>query len=333
MAEIIYQLIDGKLIPKPGNQRDSTRRYAGLENSTNGDRRVREFTNEEELARDVEEAKWEAERPQREARKKEAEHKQQEFVDSLKYQDRLVAFLDVLGWSEAIKKSALNANFVKTLGLSSQVFTAYQTFVQWQQDHGEWPGDPRLSQFSDCILLSAVPDMHGRAFITNSIRTISNALLDYGLLIRGGVTQGQLYHHDNTVFGPAIVEAHNLEKYCAKYPRVIVEEKLANTWTNENTYCNKDGSLLGYGKIWRKSQEDEWMYFDFLQPIAASTFTKPNEYHLKNTLITATTVAKRGIENYENKDEKIYQKYVWLAKYINSLLLEYPQINLPKIDH
>ena len=36
MKEVIYQLVDGKLVPKPGNQRDAGRRYAAVADCASG---------------------------------------------------------------------------------------------------------------------------------------------------------------------------------------------------------------------------------------------------------------------------------------------------------
>jgi hypothetical protein len=44
--------------------------------------------------------------------------------------------------------------------------------------------------------------------------------LQYGFLTRGGIAVGQLHHRQNVVFGPALVEAVNLERE-AIYPRLI----------------------------------------------------------------------------------------------------------------
>ena len=50
-------------------------------------------------------------------------------------------------------------------------------------------------------------------------------MMSKGILLRGGITVGQLCHKDNIVYGPAMVEAYELESKSAIYPRVIVSEK------------------------------------------------------------------------------------------------------------
>ncbi|PDZ55088.1 hypothetical protein CON15_23105 [Bacillus cereus] len=45
-----------------------------------------------------------------------------------------------------------------------------------------------------------------------------------GILMRGGLAVGLLCHNDNIVYGPAMVEAYELESKLAIYPRVVVKE-------------------------------------------------------------------------------------------------------------
>ena len=63
-------------------------------------------------------------------------------------------------------------------------------------------------------------DFGGRIF-TAGIRLIVD-LLHMGFLTRGAIVVGDLYHRDNIIFGPALVEAHTIESREAFYPRVIV---------------------------------------------------------------------------------------------------------------
>lgn len=50
--------------------------------------------------------------------------------------------------------------------------------------------------------------------------------LDLGLLIRGGITTGELYHRDGIVFGGGLVEAHSIESRTAVYPRIAVSPRV-----------------------------------------------------------------------------------------------------------
>lgn len=50
-------------------------------------------------------------------------------------------------------------------------------------------------------------------------------LLIFVFFIRGGLTIGEVYFRDNTLFGPRIIQAYQLESQTAIFPRVIVPKE------------------------------------------------------------------------------------------------------------
>ena len=81
----------------------------------------------------------------------------------------------------------------------------------------------RISHFSDSFAISA-PVEYGEA-VFRILSWRSTNLLQAGFLVRGGVTVGQLYHRPKTIFGPALVEAVEIEKG-ACFPRYLCSETL-----------------------------------------------------------------------------------------------------------
>lgn len=47
-------------------------------------------------------------------------------------------------------------------------------------------------------------------------------MISKGILMRGGVTTGKLYHNDNIVYGSAMIAAHQLESKVAVHSSVLV---------------------------------------------------------------------------------------------------------------
>jgi hypothetical protein len=108
----VYRLVDGQKVRIPGDVRDPKRRYSLVADDAGG--HYLEFTDGQEQQRDLEEAQWEAERPQREALANQQEEQWEAFKASLKYEDHIIAYLDVLGWKDAIAQSAKDGNLVRT---------------------------------------------------------------------------------------------------------------------------------------------------------------------------------------------------------------------------
>ena len=67
--------------------------------------------------------------------------------------------------------------------------------------------------------------------------------------------------------GVLTVALPKVESKKAKHPRIILQKELACAWGQGNKFLNKDGSLLGYAKTWRKSG-DGWSYFDYLHVLS-----------------------------------------------------------------
>lgn len=69
-----------------------------------------------------------------------------------------------------------------------------------------------------------------------------------GCLIRGGIATGSLYHAKGVVYGPALLEAYELESQFAQQPRIILSEETVRI-IGDNPYIVPDGdgfSVLDY---------------------------------------------------------------------------------------
>jgi hypothetical protein len=92
--------------------------------------------------------------------------------------------------------------------------------------------DPQITHFSDSILYSIRARKWGEEEVVSTIRFITGQILNLGFFIRGGVSQGPLYHSGSLVYGPGIISAYLLESRIANYPRIILEESLSKQWDN-----------------------------------------------------------------------------------------------------
>jgi hypothetical protein len=67
---------------------------------------------------------------------------------------------------------------------------------------------------------------------------VAMAGLDVGLLVRGGLSRGKLYHRGRVVIGEAMLDAHHLEIKVAGNARVIVSERISD---NDGLFTDTDG--------------------------------------------------------------------------------------------
>ncbi|MDF3033200.1 MAG: hypothetical protein K0R76_154 [Alphaproteobacteria bacterium] len=320
----------GNRIPVPSNQRAPNRRYASV--SSPDESYDLEFTDEEEKLRDEEEAKWTAAHPQREKEAQQRKEEAAKFRTSLQYENRVVAFLDILGWGNMIMKSSKDPELTRNLGIALNLYQGYAEMTEWTTRLGaeeRWPGDPQITHFSDSILISVLSDNNASHVLLNYLQGIVMSLLNLGLLIRGGITLGQLIHRGPMAYGPALNQAYHLESTIAKFPRIILDHSLAKTWGQGSSVQNTDGSLIGHMKTWRQDS-DGYRFYDLLQPYPNMPDIVINSSQVDMVLAPYRKLIVEGLEN--NKlNEKTFPKYQWGAKYFNDVLGEYPQSSLEEI--
>lgn len=320
----VYKIINGELVRKEGDERDPVRRYRAV-GGADGTYNV-EFTDEEELQRDEEEARWVAEAPQRDLEEKRQQAEAEAFRASLKYERRLVAFVDILGWSGAVTSSNANLEQTQKLGLALNAIRQVTKRVDWMAENSgddKWPGDLRATYFSDCLVISAEDDFSGKHSLISTLGFLSNSLIYHGFVLRGGIALGDLYHQDGMVFGPALIQAYQLESRCAIYPRIILERAIAAVWNQGDVIFDKDGSQIGQYRTWRLSS-DGYRFLDFLQPLGGfpdfnQTFLQPIKQFLEEKL------------NEYQGNNSILPKYIWLANYFNEVCLEHVGCGIDQI--
>jgi hypothetical protein len=146
------------------------------------------------------------------------------------YEQRLVAYIDILGWSEACKTESVRlADAAKIIHDAANDYSTH-TKAAIERISREAKGETnpmymavQAGAFSDNYVLS-MPAAFGLR-ILSSASALCIKLLQLGFLTRGGVTIGSVHHHDNVIFGPALIEAVALERE-AHYPRLLCSDNL-----------------------------------------------------------------------------------------------------------
>ncbi len=310
----VYVRVDGKLVRKENDIRDPMRRYGAINNI------YVEFTDEEEAEADLREAKWLEEAPLRKKQEEENHRKEEEFIASLKYETRYVGFFDILGWSDAVKNSVNNIEMQKKLGLATNAMRLRTEMNnEWKKQFSPLHGDPQIVHFSDSLVVSTSADYAGKSEIISILSFLSDVLLQHGFLLRGGITKGEIYHRDSSVFGPALNRAYELESKNAVYPRVILDYILVAEFGQGDRITQIDGTYIGQNKTWRLSN-DGFRFFDFLYLFGGyEGFSDTSVFHFRLRKIHSF-INERLVE-YQEKPS-ILPKYIWLANYFNEVLKE-----------
>lgn len=305
--------------------KDPNRRYRTITNAQTGETHVIQFTDEEEAQAEKERIDWEAGAPAREAEAKRQAYEAEQFDKSLRYENRIVAFLDILGWKNAVmSKGCESENIPKALGRTlaqlkwiSNHFNSLNGLVP---EGMKWPGNPVMTQFSDSLVISVDDDERGKSVLENALYIITSNLIEFGLLLRGGVSKGELYHSDGLVYGPALIDAYELESKFASTPRIILSKEFPSSWGHPE---------LAIGSPWILSP-DGYLFFNFLPPFMGNEFFRDQQQLWQTRLEPIRKlILNKALD--ANCADDVFSKYIWLAGYFDSICAQYPNCGVDKV--
>jgi hypothetical protein len=148
-------------------------------------------------------------------------------------QKNLVVLFDILGFSSVMERDLCTYQ-ENILTLLENLKKAEGNFVtessQINQGITRHSLTPAISAFSDHVVLSypyAVLERNGGIgpaifTLADEAAGICNRAIQFGCLIRGGITIGSLYQSGGVVFGPGLVDASKLESKVAVHPRIVL---------------------------------------------------------------------------------------------------------------
>jgi hypothetical protein len=244
--------------------------------------------------------------------------------EALQYKNRVVAFLDILGWKQAVLSNGNEGKDVvrmlgKTLAQLQGVTSHFNSLKKLLSEDQKWPGDPVMTQFSDCLILSVENDSHGRETLQHALLILTSNLIQFGFLLRGGVTRGQIFHDGGLVFGPALIEAYELESKVASTPRVILSKELSAEWGGREIYG---------GFPWIPSG-DGHLFFNFLPPFFGNPFFIDQKLWQNHLIPIREMILRRAADS--TCPEDVFSKYIWLASYFDKVCDEYPNLGLERV--
>lgn len=241
------------------------------------------------------------------------------------YQNRHVAFLDILGFSDLIQKSiTCQATFEKILDITKGLATAgneIATTYGWQVD----AQDIVCTAFSDSIVISVpegsrIGSLYSLAFAV--IGLCRKLLVDVGVAARGGIATGPAYHRDGIVFGPSYIAAYKLESQTAKMARIVVDAAMAQRWTEG---FGNQGGLLALKDVIRQDRDGASILDIFHFPARDSIDKSTADFFRRAGPAISGLMAEEGL------DAGALSQLMWLATHYNQSSMR-GRLNLPAIS-
>lgn len=239
------------------------------------------------------------------------------------YENRIIAYIDILGFKNEIEKKTINPSSKKENNKESKriydfISVVHKDFVKRNISHDS---SYKVSQFSDSLVFSYSASEKAAVFwILMGLLYLHLDAINHGLLIRGAVTFGKLVHDDNHLFGPAMDEVYKMESECAIFPRIIVDKDLIGLASKNPNSSNSPDDEKRFIENLLKQDFDGFLYIDYFfkgcEEIIAS-----EDYHVLPEFISKLSSLIKN--NESNKDLRIMQKYNWLKQRFNSVVKYY----------
>jgi len=251
------------------------------------------------------------------------------------YEQRLCAFVDILGFRDLVERSH------ERPVLQTQIRQLLREVVQarpvWERDNPvgviearlaqqgasdpkheaellvrEYAAAERGSSFSDSLVLSATLNDRAITSLITSLLFLSRGLAELGKYARGAVCPGPLCHEQDLCFGPALINAYDLEKN-AEYPRIVFTPEAYAEVVKIQLPCV--GPLALY---LRRDIDGRW-FLDFLGQAAlnlAGPFCSEQMGEIRRELVQQLSSSQAPT--------RVRRKLGLLARYFNSVLEKAP---------
>lgn len=232
------------------------------------------------------------------------------------YQDRIVAFLDVLGFREKLeefeqdaqtKMNEQGAEYLQSQKVNEFVNAFLDTIDTLDGD------DFRSYLFSDniCIAVDYISNPELMVSLLFAISELFYRLAQKGYFLRGAIAVGKFIDERRIALGVPLTTAYLMESKDAVYPRILISDEYYQL-LKENLSENKVRGYVGLDEKLLIKHSSEFHYLNVF-------------YHVirkEDKLKFFTDLRGKILDNLDKNKmkEKIYTKYLWLKDEYNSFL-------------
>ena len=193
---------------------------------------------------------------------------------AVNYERSILTYIDILGFRELIA--------TKSAGEISRSIRIVRDVVQPRRFKSSIPqlDEDDFRNFSDlCIIrrviarkgkFPAIGQVHAQILHMVHVQTI--LLADEGILLRGGITVGDVALSYGQLFGPAVIRGYELESRVAGFPRIVVgQEVLDEVKRNRALWIHdRDTELQAVKDLLRRDSDGEY-FVDYLRVVEERT--------------------------------------------------------------
>lgn len=256
---------------------------------------------------------------------------------SIAYEDRLVAFIDILGFASIVRNSEFDANRIMNLYSILSFLKMHEKLELWdfgikengkEKDSGtenEYESQNALkwTTFSDSIVVSCGIEERSLStalsILVANLAWVGLSLCQSNILWRGAISIGKLIQDDKgIVMGSGMIDAYNIEKSEAIYPRIILSQKLLSQINDIQNGAVKSYPYQKYIECY------EGGYVGFHQLKFLETFVpvlQDKEKDFSPLIYSCKKFISNGIVQFRD-DPRVLSKYLWMRDAYNRLQID-----------
>ena len=148
------------------------------------------------------------------------------------YNNRIVAFIDILGFTSLISTLKKDTDIQSKLHRALKLIHSYKNH---SLNKDTIQSDLDISVFSDSIVISSGDD--NLFNVIWACGWLQANLLYLGILTRGGIAEGCTVHENDILYGEGMIKAYQIESKAAIYPRIVIDDELFK-YLNQNLIEN-----------------------------------------------------------------------------------------------
>lgn len=231
-----------------------------------------------------------------------------------KYEERVILFLDFLGFKEIVEGTVGNPTNLDTL------LDAVDRLYEIGDDDKQLYDSVSATAFSDSVVLSYA--VRERSAVFNLLLDIAFAIIDLaarGFLVRGAVTIGELVHTSKYLVGPAMVKAYELESKEAKFPRVLLDPRLVEIAKKAHADHHDPEDEAAYVRLFMTKDGDGKHFIDYISWDSVVRITGMDDDGYPEYLGEISKILRSGL----NKSHPgVLEKYLWIYdQYVGAISL------------
>lgn len=235
-------------------------------------------------------------------------------------EESFLIFIDILGYQAMARSAESQADHTRLL---RRLHTALSRHVPDLTGQDEEQAQPWYASrvFTDNIVLARPLLRHtfGEGETELGFMMLDAARYQFnlareGFFVRGGIAVGMAYVDEHVVFGPALIEAHDLEQVRAVFPRIVLSEGAREYVKKHVSYYAGGAAGAPHNGELLVDSDGEW-FINYID--AARGDTDPALIPVYKPLVEQhrDQLVQQLKESRANR--RVLEKYIWAGRYHN----------------